>query len=447
MLARLRRWPISVRMLASALVLVLLVLPLAGTLLAWNFREAVNASFNDRLNSLLNVVIAGIEYQPGSEPPVPSPQLGDPRFDRVYSGWYWQMRVGDDRVLTSRSLWDQRLPELSATGRQWREVPGPREQTLRVLEQRVQLASLSEPIHVAVAADLSEVQEEVARFQTLLAVSLATLGGLLLLLFGLQIRWGLAPLRRIERSLRDVESGQRSALDTDLPEELAGLARTINLVLERDQVLIERGRATAGNLAHALKTPVAVLHTQVETLPEAQRPAFQKELHRLNDAVRHHLARASTAGPPAFGPGLAAQEALAPVLHGLGMLAQRRGIRFESQIDCPKPVRFEQQDLQELVGNLLENAVNWAKQSVTVEVVQGNDGLRIEVNDDGPGMSEEQCQQALERGGRLDEARSGSGLGLSIVRDLVQLYGGQLSLGRSELGGLRVSARFPPRAL
>jgi signal transduction histidine kinase len=311
----------------------------------------------------------------------------------------------------------------------------------------VQLASFADPIHVAVAADLSEVREEVARFQALLAVSLATLGGLLLLLFGLQIRWGLAPLRRIERSLREVESGQRSALDTDLPEELAGLARTINLVLQRDQVLIERGRATAGNLAHALKTPVAVLHTQVETLPEAQRARLQKELHRLNDAVRHHLARASTAGPPAFGPGLLVENALAPVIQGLTMLAKRRGLQFESRIDCPEPVRFEQQDLQELVGNLLENALNWAKQSATVDVVQSPDGLLIEVNDDGPGMSEEDCQRALERGGRLDEARSGSGLGLSIVKDLVQLYGGELSLRRSDQGGLRVSARFPARAL
>ncbi|WP_138435279.1 ATP-binding protein [Marinobacter shengliensis] len=446
MLAKLRRWPISVRMLVSALVLVLLVLPLAGTLLAWNFREAVNASFNDRLDSLLNVLIAGIEYQPGSEPPLHNPQLGDPRFDRVYSGWYWQIQLGDDRVLTSRSLWDQRLSEARATNRRSREVTGPRGQTLRVLEQRVQLGSFSDPINVAVAADLSEVREEVSRFQALLTVSLATLGGLLLVMFGLQIRWGLAPLRRIERSLREVESGQRSALDTDLPEELAGMARTMNLVLERDQVLIERGRATAGNLAHALKTPLAVLHTQVETLPEAQRSSFQKELHRLNDAVRHHLARASTAGPPAFGPGLEVVDALAPVIQGLTMLAKRRGIRFEYRMGCLSPTRFEQQDLQELVGNLLENALNWAKQSATLDVVQGPDSLTIEVNDDGPGMSDEDCQRALERGGRLDEARSGSGLGLSIVKDLVQLYGGQLSLGRSDLGGLKVIAQFPTRA-
>jgi signal transduction histidine kinase len=430
-------------MLASALVLVLLVLPLAGTLLAWNFREAVNASFNDRLNSLLNVVIAGIEYQPGNEPPVPGPELGDPRFDRVYSGWYWQMRVGDDRVLTSRSLWDQRLPELRATGRQWREMPGPRDQTLRVLEQRVQLPSVSEPMQVAVAADLSEVQEEVARFQTLLAVSLATLGGLLLLLFGLQIRWGLAPLRRIERSLRDVESGQRSALDTELPEELAGLARTINLVLERDQTLIERGRSAAGNLAHALKTPLSVLGTLSEQLPAPQQPGFRAELQRLNDAVRHHLARASAAGPVGLGRKTDLAEALTPVFAALEGLASRRGIALQKDLRLAGLARYELQDIQEIVGNLLENAVNWAESRVEVVLEQSPEGLLIVVEDDGPGMSETQCAEALSRGVRLDEERSGSGLGLSIVNDLVRIYSGNLTLTRSGLGGLRVSVELP----
>jgi signal transduction histidine kinase len=443
MLAMLRRWPISVRMLASALVLVLLVLPLAGTLLAWNFREAVNASFNDRLDSLLNVVIAGIEYQSDGEPSVPSPQLGDPRFDRVYSGWYWQVRMGDDRVLTSRSLWDQRLPVLRATDRQWREMPGPRDQTLRVLEQRVQLPSVSEPIQVAVAADLSEVQEEVARFQTLLAVSLATLGGLLLLLFGLQIRWGLAPLRRIERSLRDVESGQRSALDTELPEELAGLARTINLVLERDQTLIERGRSAAGNLAHALKTPLAVLGTLSEKLPAPQQQAFNAELQRLNAAVRHHLARASAAGPVGLGRKTDLAEALNPVFAALEGLASRRGIAFEKHLRLAGLARYEMQDIQEIVGNLLENAVNWAESRFELVLEQSPERLLIVVEDDGPGMSETQCAEALSRGARLDEERSGSGLGLSIVNDLVRIYGGTLTLTRSGLGGLRVSADLP----
>lgn len=167
------------------------------------------------------------------------------------------------------------------------------------------------------AADLSGVNQEVDRFEALLAGSLATLGVLLLAMVWMQVHWGLRPLRRLEQSLGRVEAGQQQLLDTDLPEELARLAQAINLVLERDQRLIERGRATAGNLAHALKTPVSVLQTLSERLPQDQQGAFQAELQRLNEAVRHHLARASAAGPAGLGGAVNVEEALEPVLAAL----------------------------------------------------------------------------------------------------------------------------------
>ncbi|KAA1175992.1 HAMP domain-containing protein [Marinobacter salinexigens] len=442
---KLRRWPIAVRMLISALVLIAVVLPVAGWLLAWNFREAVNDSFDSQLESLLHVVIANLDDQPvtGAAGALPAPDLGDPRFERVYSGWYWQVTLPDGSSVTSRSLWDQRLQESVVPGPGWKDIQGPVGQQLRMLEQRVHLPLLAAPVHVSVAADLSGVRREESRFQALLAVSLATLGALLLLLIAFQIRWGLVPLRRIERSLKRVEAGSQSALDTDLPEELSRLARTMNMVLERDQKLIERGRTAAGNLAHALKTPTAVLTSLSEQLPDEQREAFLSELSRLNEAIRHHLARASTAGPSVIGQGIDAQVALAPVLRALNTLSSRRGTRFESSVNCPAPVRFEPQDFQELVGNILENAIQWADQRVSVSISQRDGELRIQVDDDGPGMTAEERVQALARGGRLDEERSGSGLGLAIVSDLVELYNGQLELKPSPLGGLLVALVFP----
>lgn len=444
---QLRRWPIAVRMLVSALVLTVLVLPVAGWLLAWNFREAVNASFDNQLESLLRVVIASLDDQPVAGGLLPEPDLGDPRFERVYSGWYWQLTLPDGNSVTSRSLWDQRLPEANSTGPTWKETPGPAGQQLRMLERRVHLPVLAAPVHVSVAADLAGVHREESRFQALLVVSLATLGVVLLLLIALQVQWGLVPLRRIERSLKQVEVGRQSSLDTDLPEELSRLARTMNMVLERDQKLIERGRTTAGNLAHALKTPTAVIASLSEQLPEEQRQAFQSELGRLNEAIRHHLARASTAGPSVIGLGIDAGVALAPVLKALTTLSSRRGIRFEPSVDCPAPVRFEPQDFQELVGNVLENAIQWADQRVSVSIVQKDGALCIEVDDDGPGMTAQERVQALERGGRLDEERSGSGLGLAIVSDLTALYNGKLELKPSPLGGLHVDLVFSPGGL
>ncbi|WP_417513092.1 sensor histidine kinase [Marinobacter sp.] len=440
---RLRRLPIATRMLVSALVLVVLILPAAGALLSWNFREAVNTAFNERLESLLNVVIAGVSYDVRQNALVTNRQLGDSRFDRVFSGWYWQVRDENDRVLTSRSLWDQRFAVSHEPGIAYRTVTGPRDKQLRLLERDIRLPNLNDILHVQVAANLDEVEAQIARFQTLLWLSLATLGGLLIVLIGLQIRWGLAPLRRIERSLKAVEQGRQPSIETDLPRELARLADAINTVLERDQRLMERGRTAAGNLAHALKTPVAVLGTLAERLPEQQKMAMRAELKRLDEAVRHHLTRASAAGPVALGAEQDIGRVLEPVIEGVRRLAGRRGLAFQSSLPQGLKVRIDAQDLQELVGNLVENAINWAGSAISLTGTVDGGWLVFSVADDGPGMSPEMRQQALSRGGRLDETKSGSGLGLAIVMELAALHGGELRLENSPEGGLQAEVVLP----
>lgn len=435
--------PIATRMVVTALIIVIVILPLAGGLLFWNLRGAVNSAFNERLESLLNVVIAGISYDQTQNHLGRQRQLGDPRFDRVFSGWYWQVRDDGDRVLTSRSLWDQRLPHAHDAGLTFRDIAGPREEPLRLAERDIRLPGLGETLHVSVAADLTEVDAQVARFGQLLAISLVTLGALLLLLIWLQVRWGLAPLRRIERSLRAVEQGALPYLDTRLPEELARLASAINTVLERDQHLIERGRTAAGNLAHALKTPLAVLTTLAERLPEESRAGVEAELRRLDEAVRHHLARASAAGPVSLGRTLDLVATLEPVVTGVARLAERRGLRFTVSADPAARLNVDPQDLQEMVGNLLENAVNWAHGKVELNYSMNGSLVTLTVLDDGPGMSQEEAREALNRGMRLDQNRSGSGLGLAIVQDLVTLYGGSLTLHRATQGGLEVTVTLP----
>jgi len=437
------RWPIAARLLLSALLVVLLVLPLAGTLLAWNFRSAVLSGFDDRLGALLNVVVAGLAYQPAYDTLTMERSLGDPRFDRVYSGWYWQVHDPDGRSLTSRSLWDQRLPQLEGNGQVVAAVTGPQGQQLRLWQRRILLPNLSQPLTVSVAGDLAALEGEVARFQRLLIVSLSGLGLLLLALLALQIRWGLSPLRRLEQDLHAVENGEAENLGENLPRELARLAGAVNQVLQRDRTLIERGRTAAGNLAHALKTPVAVLRTLSERLPPEQQAPVQTELQRLDEAVRHHLARASSAGPVALGKGTEVSAALAPVVEALAVLAKRRGLVFEQQQTGLGRVRVDAQDLQELAGNLLENALHWANGRVQLNLQQTPQSLTLIVEDDGPGMSASDCEQALQRGTRLDESRPGSGLGLAIVRELAELYDGEVTLARSSLGGLEAQVVLP----
>jgi len=450
---KLRLAPLGARLLVASLVLIIVLLPLAGAGLSYNFRESATASFDTRLESLLNALLAGIEVDNIGQRLQLNRSLGDARFDRVYSGWYWQVSNGGDLTLTSRSLWDQRLPiPEHQNGINVYEVNGPRDDDLRMIERDLRLPGQRDAIHVALAGSTMELNHEVGRFERLLILSLATFGVLLLVGLALQMRWGLAPLRRMSANLRAVEEGEIERLDTQLPVELKELALAMNGVLERDRRLIERGRAAAGNLAHALKTPVSVLKTLSERFPEAQRQPINTELTRIDDAVRHHLARASAAGGVAFSGRVSIRDAIAPVVQGLTRLAERRGVQFDVDIDPKAAARIDPQDIQELTGNLLENALRWAESRVMFKVSQVSQGVRLRIEDDGPGMTRAQGEAALARGVRLDARGSGfgsgsgsggSGLGLAIVEDLMMLYGGTLRLERASLGGLAADVWLP----
>ncbi|QEA38929.1 HAMP domain-containing histidine kinase [Pistricoccus aurantiacus] len=436
-------WSLSRRLLAAALILVMLTLPLVGAGLVYNFRHAVTASFDQHLESLLKVLLADLEIDPASQEPALGLSLGDARFDRVFSGWYWQITDTRGTVLVSRSLWDQRLPVSMAKGLTTRNITGPRGQALRVTERDVRLPNYPHRLHVSVAASRRELDAEVARFEWLLGISLASLALLLLTGLAIQIRWGLAPLRRLQADLEAIENGRTEQLDTRLPGELRRLANAMNEVIERDRRLIERGRAAAGNLAHALKTPVSVLRMLAERLPEASRQRFYQEIQRIDEAVRHHLARASASSGVALGGSAALKDTLAPVIEGLSRLAKRRGLDFECRIEKALGTRMDPQDMQELVGNLLDNALGWAEARVRFAAEHEESGVGLYIDDDGPGMTATQRKAALGRGARLDERRSGSGLGLAIVDDLVTLYRGRLRLDDSPLGGLRVHVWLP----
>lgn len=441
-----RRWSgrsISLRLLLAVLLMIGIALPIAGFLLAHHFRTAATHAFDDRLEATLNVVIAGIIFDPLSEQLRYEGALGDPRFDQVFSGWYWQITDQHAHTTTSRSLWDQRLPVTDSEQVSGRSVAGPRGQSLRVVERDIYLAPLEAPLHISVAARDDELTSDIDEFQRLLWLGLLGLGALLLGVLSLQVRWGLAPLRRMRANLRDVEQGRAEQLATDLPEELATLAASMNAVLVRDQRLIERGRHTAGNLAHALKTPLSVMRLLVRQLPDASRPAWDVELTRIDSAVRHHLARASAAGEGARFAPVQLEDTLRPLLNGLSRLAKRRHIDLRYAFEKPVRVHIDTQDIQELVGNLLDNALRWAQHEVHLQLQVADQTLRLTVSDDGPGMTEKECREAVQRGRRLDEQRSQSGLGLAIVSDLVTLYHGRMHLQRAAAGGLEVLIELP----
>jgi len=452
------------RLLAATLAFLSVALIAAGWLLAGLFRDIATQQFTDTLRTELDQLTARIDWQAPAEPAVDAAGLSDPRWQRPLSGLYWQIDgPGRAGALRSRSLWDATLalpgdaPAEGAT--HVHAATGPRQEPLLVVERTVHDPRRPDVRwRVAVAADTASLEAGADRFRGGLVLSLVVLFGLLALASWAQVRVGLSPLRPLRSALDTVRRGQAEQLPGHYPAELQPLVDDFNGVLAQNTALLERARQQAGNLAHAVKTPLAVLQQAAAELdaaanaplPPAERAALaQRITEQVQLARRHidwHLARARSAAQAR--PGRAT--AVAPAVQGLVRVMDRvhagRGLRIATDLAAGTPAfQGEEQDLQEMLGNLLDNACKWAAASVVVRSERRAEapGLRIAVEDDGPGIADALVASASQRGVRLDERVPGSGLGLSIVRDLVDLYGGRMALERSAAGGLRAVLDLP----
>lgn len=418
-------------------------LALGGWLLASLFADHVEAAFDARLYVLLDSLVAGSEA--GGIGFVQPP--GEPRFDQPLSGWYWQVSQAGGPVARSRSLWDQTLPLgeqeiVDGIGR--RTVPGLEKKQLRVLAREVVLPGSDAAFSFEIAGSLGQSRREKRRFNRILGGSLGVLCLGLLAAMVLQVRLGLRPLRRLQRALAEIRSGRAGRLDSDFPSEIAPLAGELNVLLDHNAEVLERARTHVGNLAHGLKTPLAVLANEASTAngPLAELVGRQAEVMRRQ--IDHHLARARTA---ASGDVLGARTEVGPVAQNLARTLAKihKHGKVAIRVDCPPGLAFrgEIQDLEEMLGNLLDNGCKWAASSVVVSAVRDGPRLRLAIEDDGPGLPEDKRAGVLQRGGRLDESVPGSGLGLAIVRDIAGLYGGGITLASAALGGLRAELDLP----
>ena len=436
-----RQRSLSGRLVAASLVWLLLSLALGGGVLAWGFRESVERQFELRLDSLVRAAIAALDRHPDGSIVLARP-LGDPRFDQIYSGWYWQVAGADGRLTRSRSLWDQTLPvENGHAAVSYRSLNGPNGEKLMLAERDVSLDG-GGTIHVLVGADRAEVADGVRRFDWLLTLALGGLGLGLAMAVIIQVRFGLRPLHRMAHDLEAVRCGQWARLPNDYPREVAPLADAMNMVLDNDAELIERARTHVGNLAHGLKTPLAVL--QAELAGDPDRQVMQRQLEDMRRLVERHLGRAaaSAGAGRALGGRVAVAPVAADIAAALGKIFAERGLRFDLQVGEDADFLGDADDLAEILGNLLENACKWAKSQVRLTASRQGDDLGLCVEDDGPGMSPEQAAQAADRGARMDQRAEGWGLGLSIVADLVSLHGGAMEFRQSPLGGLAGDLRL-----
>jgi signal transduction histidine kinase len=302
---------------------------------------------------------------------------------------------------------------------------------------------------ISVAGDASEIFDETRSFDYYLGGTFAALGIVLLLTTIFQVRFGLAPLKRISESIADIRSGRAERLEGEFPVEIAPLARETNALIDANREIVERARTHVGNLAHAIKTPLSVIVNEAGAHPvDAFASKVLEQADVMRDQVAHHLERARIAARLTV---VGTVTEVAPAIEALRRTMEKihrdRGLTIELKADSQAKFRGERQDLEEMAGNLIDNACKWARSRVEASVETARQGervwLRISIDDDGPGLPDEARAKMLKRGQRLDETKPGSGLGLSIVGDLAALYRGALTLGRSPLGGVRATLELP----
>ena len=453
---------LALRLFATSAAWTLLVLPLAGYLIYSLYRDDVQLSFDAQLKKLLTALAVDGMNTNGAEPVAPQ-NLYEPLFEVTQSGWYWQIRPIDGaagRTLVSPSLASEVLPSpydkkfpTDTTGTRWMNVPGPAGETIRILEV------IDAPGHdpaknkysVIVAGPLDWLEAANARFRNKLitALSLAGLGLLAVTLF--QVRFGLLPLRSIEKGLSEIRSGNAVRLEGDLPDEIEPLQAELNALIHSNQDIVDRARTQVGNLAHALKTPLAVITNEAREDRSAFGAKVAEQAQLMRDQVGHYLDRARMAASAgAIGRVTPVEAAVEPLVRALERIHRDRGVEVTMKIADGAKFQGEKHDLEEMLGNLLDNACKWGKRRVYLSVaVEAPDlkskarRLTILVEDDGPGLTTEQRGKIGKRGMRLDETKPGSGLGLSIVSDLAASYRGGMSLDASQYGGLKVVLDLP----
>ena len=448
------------RLFVLALTFAVVLLTITGLVLAQVNRDAVERGFDRRLGVYVKLLIADVAGAADDPQIQIGANLGEPLFELPQSGWYWQVtRVDGGRsdVRASRSLFEGRLPSLGPgpipegpTRSREGYVAGPTGQRLRAVERTIELGEDGEFV-VMVAGDADEITGAVSQFNLTLVVTLVLLGIGMVVAALLQVRVGLTPLKRLVGGLSAIRTGEREHLEGTFPAEIAPLAREVNALIDTNKEIVERARTHVGNLAHALKTPISVIQNEAAGRADPLAVKVGEQVGIMRDQVNHHLERARVAAR------VQVATTTVPVAEVVGGLARTmekihrdRDLKVTADVPAGLAFRGERHDLEEMIGNLVDNACKWAERRVLVTVrpeaamsAADRAFFTVTIDDDGPGLSAADREAVGRRGKRLDETKPGTGLGLSIASELAALYGGRLMLDAAPLGGLRASLRLP----
>jgi signal transduction histidine kinase len=440
---------LTFRVIAFSTVWAIVALVVIYTVIAALYRQTSERGFDSLLSAHLFNLIGSVGVSAAGEL-TGGPNLGDLRFSRPNSGWYWAVEPvsrGLTGELRSPSM-TKAIPSPSVEQAPFNAdfqrnyaTDGIEGEELEVLESEFVLDQQNRVGRFRVMGNRSELEEEIALFEWRLFTYLSLFGVGMIAINAVAILLGLRPLSRVRASLALVRQGTAQRLDGRFPAEIEPLANETNALIENNRRIVERSRTQVGNLAHSLKTPLAVLLNEGRALGGDKGRLIADQAASMQSQVDHYLQRARVA---AQRDSVVYRTPVAPLLRRMARVMEKLNPRTKLSLRLPAMdlvFAGEREDLEEIVGNLLENAMKWARSAVTIsaEPLEGGGAsmFAISIEDDGPGIPEEKAREALKRGRRLDETKPGSGLGLAIAADLVNEYGGRLLLERSAMGGLK----------
>ncbi|MCB1873935.1 MAG: sensor histidine kinase [Gammaproteobacteria bacterium] len=437
---------LTLRLILTSSAWVLVTLLVTAVLLVALFRGHIEQRFEALLHDHLEELVAASELTPDGNFSM-SWRPSDPRFNRPHSGWYWEILRSGVSLARSDSLWQESLRLAGSVDSEspWvQRLVGPEDELLQALLQQITFPDSGQPLLYVVAGPVTDIDDNVRAFTAQVAVTLTVFGCGLLLVVWFQVRFGLRPLRTIQLALSDIRQGKIGRLPENNPLEVEPVVHELNKLLDHNRTLLERARTQVGNLAHALKNPLTVIRNEAKSINNEHGHVIRTQTAAMTNSVDLYLSQARIAGSAGLLSARADVKAITEDLcFSMERLYRERALHLQCSGLDGCWFRGEAQDLEEMLGNLLDNACKWARSRVRVRAELRDERLLIVVEDDGPGIPEQQRSEVLKRGLRLDEMVSGSGLGLNIVQDIAALYRGSLTLSLSHDGGLRVTLNLP----
>ena len=437
---------LAFRIIALSSIWIVIALVFTGAMLVSNHREHTAQHYDAHVKMHLEELTGASQFVDDGRFNLAF-QPSDPRYHDLYSGWYWEVKQAGKTLKRSPSLGENNLDmkDKQPTGDVViHEISGPNNEILRVHVIQIAVDPNRDPLVFLATAPTEGITEDVVDYSNHIVFNFIALGIGLLLAVLLQVRVALKPLKAISTRISEIRAGKTRKLPEDQLEDVQPLVDELNNLLDHNAVLVKRARNQLGDLAHSVKNPLTVINNAAHDMEAGQRDLILRQTTDISRSVDHYLSRARTYGTEkVLGSRSSIKTATEDLVYAMQRIYLKRNLIFDLSRSQGCWFRGEAQDLEEMLGNLMDNACKWARSRVRICCGTNDDRLEIMVEDDGPGIAQEEFESVMRRGHKLDDSKPGHGQGLGIVKDIAALYGGSLNLARSELGGLQAKLDLP----